>query len=48
MMYTQMSPNFIVGVIDKFGNEISTDSQGSVVASANQELHSKLISLINE
>ena len=37
------------GVItDKFGNEISTDSQGSVVASANQELHSKLISLINE
>ena len=36
------------GVItDKFGNEITTDSQGSVVASANQELHSKLISLIN-
>ena len=37
------------GVItDKFGNEISIDSQGSVVASANQELHSKLISLINQ
>ena len=37
------------GVIsDKFGNEITTDSQGSVVASANKELHSKLISLINE
>ena len=37
------------GVItDKLGNEISTDSQGSVVASANQELHSKLISLINQ
>ena len=37
------------GVIsDKFGNEITTDSQGSVVASANQELHSKLISLINQ
>jgi fructose-1,6-bisphosphatase/inositol monophosphatase family enzyme len=35
-------------ITDKFGNEISTDSQGSVVASANQELHSKLISLINE
>jgi fructose-1,6-bisphosphatase/inositol monophosphatase family enzyme len=37
------------GVIsDKFGNEITTDSHGSVVASANKELHSKLISLINE
>ena len=37
------------GVIsDKFGNEITMDSQGSVVASANKELHSKLISLINE
>ena len=37
------------GVIsDKFGNEITTDSQGSVVASANKELHAKLISLINE
>ena len=35
-------------ITDKFGNEISTDSQGSVVASANQELHFKLISLINE
>jgi len=35
-------------ITDKFGNEISTDSQGSVVASANQELHYKLISLINE
>ena len=37
----------VIGV-DKFGNEINTDSQGSVVASANKELHSKLISLINE
>ena len=37
------------GVIsDKFGNEINTDSKGSVVASSNKELHSKLISLINE
>ncbi|MCH1485389.1 MAG: hypothetical protein L7T60_04120, partial [Flavobacteriaceae bacterium] len=37
------------GVItDKFGNEITINSQGSVVASANQELHSKLISLINQ
>ena len=35
-------------ITDKFGNEISTDSQGSVVASANKELHSKLISIINE
>ncbi len=35
-------------ISDKFGNEITTDSQGSVVASANKELHSKLISLINE
>ena len=30
-------------ISDKFGNEITTDSQGSVVASANKELHSKLI-----
>ena len=37
------------GVIsDKFGNEITTASQGSVVASSNKELHSNLISLINE
>ena len=37
------------GVItDKFGKEITIDSQGSVVASANQALHSKLISLINQ
>ena len=35
-------------ISDKFGNAISTDSQGSVVASANKELHSKLISIINE
>ena len=35
-------------ITDKCGDEISTDSQGSVVASANHELHSKLISLINE
>ena len=35
-------------ISDKFGNEITTESQGSVVASANKELHSKLISLINE
>ena len=35
-------------ISDKFGNEITIDSQGSVVASANKELHSKLISLINQ
>ena len=35
-------------ISDKFGNAISTDSQGSVVASANKELHSQLISIINE
>ena len=35
-------------ITDKFGNEITTDSQGSVVASANEKLHSELISLINE
>ena len=35
-------------ITDKFGNEINTNSQGSVVASANEELHSKLISLINQ
>ena len=35
-------------ITDKFGNEITTESQGSVVVSANEELHSKLISLINE
>ena len=35
-------------ISDKFGNAITTESQGSVVASANKELHSKLISLINE
>ena len=35
-------------ITDKFGKEISTDSQGSVVVSANEELHSKLIYLINE
>ena len=35
-------------VTDKFGNEITTDSQGSVIASANEKLHSELISLINE
>ncbi len=35
-------------ITDKFGNEITTDSKGSVVASANKELHSKLISLIND
>jgi histidinol phosphatase-like enzyme (inositol monophosphatase family) len=34
-------------ISDKFGNAISTDSQGSVVATANKELHSKIISLIN-
>ena len=35
-------------ISDKSGNEITIDSQGSVVASANKELHSKLISLINQ
>ena len=35
-------------ITDKFGTEITADSQGSVVASANQELHSQLISLINQ
>jgi len=35
-------------ITDKFGKEITTDSQGSVVVSANEELHSKLIQLINE
>ena len=35
-------------ITDKFGKEINTDSQGSVVVSANEELHSKLIYLINE
>ena len=35
-------------ISDKFGNAISADSQGSVVASANKELHSQLISIINE
>ena len=35
-------------VTDKFGNEITTDSQGSCIASANEKLHSELISLINE
>ena len=35
-------------VTDKFGNEITTDSRGSCIASANEKLHSELISLINE
>ena len=35
-------------VTDKFGNEITTYSQGSVIASANDELHAELISLINK
>ena len=35
-------------ITDKFGNEINTDSQGSVIASANEELHAELISLINK
>jgi len=35
-------------ITDKFGNEINTESQGSLVVSANEELHSKLISVINE
>ena len=35
-------------ITDKFGNEITTDSQGSVIASANEKLHSELISLINK
>ena len=33
---------------NKFGNKITTDSQGSVIASANEKLHSELISLIND
>ena len=35
-------------ITDKFGNEITTDSQGSVIASANEKLHYELISLINK
>ena len=35
-------------ITDKFGNEITTNSQGSVIASANEELHAELISLINK
>ena len=35
-------------ITDKYGEEITTDSQGSVVASANEKLHSEIISLINE
>ena len=35
-------------ITDKYGKEITTDSQGSVVASANEQLHSQLISIINE
>ena len=35
-------------ITDKFGNQITTDSQGSVIASANEQLHSQLISLINK
>ena len=35
-------------ITDKYGNEITTDSQGSVVASANERLHFQIISLINE
>ena len=35
-------------ITDKFGNEITTDSKGSIIASANKKLHSELISLINE
>lgn len=34
-------------ITDKFGEEITTDSQGSVIASANENLHSEIISLIN-
>ena len=35
-------------ITDKYGDEITTDSQGSVIASANEKLHSELISLINK
>ena len=35
-------------ITDKFGNQITSDSQGSVIASANEQLHSQLISLINK
>ena len=34
-------------ITDKYGDEITTDSQGSVIASANKKIHSELISLIN-
>ena len=30
-------------ITDKFGEPISTKSQGSVIASANEELHSEII-----
>ena len=40
--------NTLITLTDKFGNEIATDSQGSVIASANEKLHSELISLINK
>ena len=35
-------------ITDKFGNEITTDSKGSCIASANEKLHTEIISLINE
>tara|TARA_B100000029_G_C17285111_1_gene854885 strand:- start:18 stop:800 length:783 start_codon:yes stop_codon:yes gene_type:complete len=35
-------------ITDKFGEAITTDSQGSVIASANEKLHTEIISLINE
>ena len=34
-------------ITDKFGEPISTESQGSVIASANEELHSEIISHTN-
>ena len=35
-------------ITDKFGNEITRDSKGSCIASANEKLHTEIISLINE
>ena len=35
-------------ITDKFGDEITRDSKGSCIASANEKLHTEIISLINE
>ena len=34
-------------VTDKYGKEVNINSDGSIVASANQELHKKIIDIIN-